>query len=150
MTAGVDRHGISMAVVRLSCLGQPNRKFAALSESGTRRIDVTAMQFREHAHQSETDAESGFGARSCVICLYEEIKNVRQHIVRNTDPRIPDAYDGVAAVRMNGQRQLTARVGVFRRVGEKVHEDLPQPARVGMQPYGRVRPGSGNSVIALI
>jgi hypothetical protein len=57
------------------------------------------MQFRNHAHQGETDAEAGSGARSCFICLYEDIKNVRQHIARNTDPRISDTNDRVAVAR---------------------------------------------------
>src|ERR1700681_3965529 len=83
-----DASTLRITLATLSRLRQPDRKFAALSESGTRRNDATAMQFREHAHQSETDAEAGSGARSCFICLHEEIKNVRQHIVRNTDPRI--------------------------------------------------------------
>jgi len=55
-----------------------------------------------------------------------------------------------AAVRMDRQRQFTARVRVFRRVWREGSRILPQPARVGMQPYGSVRPGSRNSVIALI
>ena len=66
-----------MAFVRLFRPRKANRKFAALPESGTRRNDATAMQFREHAHQSKPDAEAGSGARSRFIRLYEDIKNVR-------------------------------------------------------------------------
>src|ERR1700687_1305384 len=106
VSAVVELMMLSMTLVRLFRLGQANRKFAAFSQSGTRRNHATAMQLREHAHQSETNAEAGSGARSCFICLYEEIKNVRQHIVRNADPRISDAEVGVAVARMHRERRV--------------------------------------------
>jgi hypothetical protein len=47
--------------VRLPHVRQSNRKFAVPSESGTRRNYAASVQFREHAHQSQTDAKAGSG-----------------------------------------------------------------------------------------
>jgi hypothetical protein len=86
--AVVDLMVLSVALARLSRLRQPDREFAALPEPRTRRGHTTAMQFREHTHPCQTDAQTGSGARSGLIRLYEEIKYVRQtSVARELDDR---------------------------------------------------------------
>jgi hypothetical protein len=102
------------AGVALSRLGQAHREFAASSRSGTRRGHATAVHLNDHADQSEADADARRpGARSCLVCLYEQIKDVRQHIVSDAYPRIPDANAGVSVACGHRQVKFLSSVSVI-------------------------------------
>src|SRR6202034_3603439 len=120
--------------------GQATRKSTALPKAATRCCYAAAVQFHERTHQGETDAKPRSGTWRCCIGLHEQIEDVRQSFRCDTYTRVSDANEGVAAERMHPRCKLTARVRILRCVANQVHEHLLEPARVGLQPHGRIRP----------
>ncbi len=97
------------------------------------------MTLDEVADDCQTDSQTSLRTIDCLAVLHKEIKDVRQHLRRDSDARIANAEHDVVIDVLRENGDLASRGGVLRRVCQQVRDHLAHSRRVGVdpQPAGR-------------
>jgi hypothetical protein len=91
------------------------------------------MQFDQSPDQSQADSQTAFGAVDRRCNLREHREHFGEGMRIEADAVVLDRHRQPARQQLNHERNLPARVGVFRRVGQKIRHRLRQPQRVHLQ-----------------
>ena len=104
--------------------GQPDDELASPSRTLAARLHRPAVELHQAANDGEADAEAALGPIRWLIALHEELEHRSKPVGAN--PATVVAYpDGDLVVLTPGiDLDVTARVGVFRRVLQQVGDHL--------------------------
>src|SRR6185437_5165229 len=108
---------------------QRNNKRAPFAHLARHR-HVTAQQLRKAARHAQTESGTTDSTSAWLLDLPEGVEYLVAVLVGNADPRIADYIANDRTIVLNDECD-TARRRELDRVGEQVHENLPQLSTVG-------------------
>ena len=94
----------------------------------TRHCDRSAVQSHQIAHEAKANAESTLSAIETARPLHEQLEESRQQLLGNADAVVfDDDHDLLAfTIAPHAYLNAAAGIGVFRRVGQEIAEDLAE------------------------
>src|SRR5262245_1346864 len=109
---------------------------AALAKAGAGRIDATAVELDETAHEAQADAQPAGGSIEIALALHEQLEHGRQQLRRDTGALVGDAQNRLVALAAHAHPDGAAARRELQRVRQEVHDDLLEAHAVGLDQDG--------------
>src|SRR5882724_6237816 len=127
-------HGLRVRLLRRRDTRQPNDELASAPRAIAERLDPSAVELPESAHECETDAEPALRVIEPARALRGQVEHVRDQIERNADAGVGNADYREVLLAADANADRAARRGVLDRVRQEIRDDLVEPRRVGARP----------------
>ena len=85
-------------------------------------LDRPAVKGDQALHQGQTDSESALGAIDRRVDLREHFEHAAQRLRLKTDAVVLDRHRDLVRTQLHAQRDPSAGIGVFGRVGQEVRQ----------------------------